>query len=333
MKLSYSIQILLTILVLAACSGDDTPNDDTSDMAFSIITTTPTEVTQIKATIGGTITGATLGDVNEVGVVYGLSANPTTNDMVIKAPSETLDFSVQLTDLDVNTQYFARSYVMLQNEIFYGDEINFATLEHYSFDGAPILTSQEDVDSFFSIGFTQVGGFIIQEDEPGNITDLSALSTLLEINSSFSVPYGIKITGNVALNSLEGLENLRVLNGNVAIGGNNLSNISQLSKIEVVEGDFFLSSEPLINSLEDLSNLKAVDGQLGISGLENLESLAGLENIEIVSGELYIVNNANLTDFCSLQKLIDNGFSNYYTVFLNKYNPTLEDLQAGNCSQ
>lgn len=63
-------------------------------------------------------------------------------------------------------------------------------------------------------------------------------------------------------------------------------------------------------------------------------SLDGLQNLEQFSGYLSIYENWSLRNFCAISKVLslernDIGFSKYR----NAYNPTREDILAGNCSQ
>jgi len=328
---------LLFIFFIVGCQGDDStsemdPPDDASGAEFNIATRIPNNITQIKASCGGTLTGMEINDVSEIGIVYGLNSNPTTGDHKVLSNENALDFTVSLVGLNVDTSYYVRSYVIIENEIFYGNEVIFSTLAHNSFDAAPLLTSQAEIDAFFANGFTQIAGFIIQEDVPGDITDLSALSTLLEINSSVNAPFGIRIIGNEALTSLTGLENLQVIKGGLTIGENNVSSLSVFNQVEAFEGSLSISREPILTSLGELSNLQHLSGDLYIVNNPGLQNLSGLENIISVEGNLYIVDNTSLVDFCDIENIIYNGFSGEYSVFLNAYNPTLEDLQAGNCS-
>jgi hypothetical protein len=334
MAIKKLLYILLFLLI--ACQGDDTASemDSTDDMQvaeFELITIPLSGITQIKATAAGAINGVLLNEIEELGFVYSTSPGPSTNDTTIAA-AMTLNFTVQLVNLDVNTQYFVRAYAIINRETRYGNELSFSTLEHKEFNGIPTLTSQADVDSFFAEAYSKILGFIIEEEVAGDITNLNALSTLVEIGTATNVDYAIRILNNSSLTDLSGLENLRAWKGGGVISGNKISDLSVFSQIERIDGSFSISNEPLLANLNGLSNIIEITGELQIINNSSLLNLSGLENLNRLGQDLSIIGNVNLTDFCGLENLINNDFSGVYAVFSNAFNPTQEDIENGNCS-
>ncbi|GAF02527.1 SusF/SusE family outer membrane protein [Saccharicrinis fermentans] len=67
-------------------------------------------------------------DVTERGVCYSTSENPTVDDIVVNA-SEAGDgeFTVELSELDMNTTYYARAYAINSEGVAYGSDVVFAT--------------------------------------------------------------------------------------------------------------------------------------------------------------------------------------------------------------
>lgn len=72
----------------------------------------------------------------------------------------------------------------------------------------------------------------------------------------------------------------------------------------------------------------------------SLTSLAGLENL-ITVNNMYIgqdpggtpVPNQNLSDFCAFQNLFSNGSYGDVNIANNSYNPTVQNIIDGKCSQ
>lgn len=332
--MAFKNLLYIPFFLLIACQGDDTASemDSTDDMQaaeFELITTPLSNITQIKATAGGTIDGVLLNEIEELGVVYSTSSNPSTNDTTIAA-AIALDFAVQLDNLDVNTQYFLRAYVILNGEILYGNERSFITLDHKEFNGIPLLTSQANIDMFFSQGWSKIGGLIIKEEVEGDITNLSALSSLVIIGTDGPFTETLQIENNKNLQSLDGLQNVKTVGG-ILLANNGLLDISQLENLEEINGSVRISNEPL-NNLIGLHNLKMLQFTLQISTNENLQSLEDLESLETIGEDIIITSNPTLSNFCALTLPVANGFSGFYTVFDNFYNPTQEDITNENCS-
>ena len=68
------------------------------------------------------------------------------------------------------------------------------------------------------------------------------------------------------------------------------------------------------------------DTLISLDGLESLQNTFKKENADIV-----VKNNDNLFDFCALNSIVSNQ---KYVIDINnnKYNPTTEDFDSGNCS-
>ena len=66
--------------------------------------------------------------ITERGVVYSKSASPKITDSKLAYSGTSSYFSLNLTNLDHNTRYYARAYVNTKEATFYGEERNFMTL-------------------------------------------------------------------------------------------------------------------------------------------------------------------------------------------------------------
>ncbi len=173
----------------------------------------------------------------------------------------------------------------------------------------------------------------------------------------------ITISGIDSLTNLNFLSNVRSINGIFRIYDNkNLLSLEGLNSIESIgsllighQNDFFVSN--LIN-LNGINNLKKITGSLlvgynnkliDISGLETLQyigfnciirdnnilsNLDGLHSLTFVVKDLVIVSNDSLTDLCAITELFVVGRVNeLVNIGGNAFNPTVEDIKAGNCSQ
>ncbi len=81
---------------------------------------------------------------------------------------------------------------------------------------------------------------------------------------------------------------------------------------------------------------------VNIDGNEFLELLNGLENLTSCNTNIYIgvdhnsnaSPNPNLTDFCGIQNLLSSGnFQGNLLISNNAYNPTVQEIIDGYCSE
>ena len=115
-------KLLLPIaLIILSCSAED------SCEPAPKLTTNPAEnITDVSATISGTITPPTCEDtVTSQGFVYGYENLPTVDDnKIIKSGSS---ISESLTNLNQNTTYYFRTFFENPTGIFYSNESSFST--------------------------------------------------------------------------------------------------------------------------------------------------------------------------------------------------------------
>ena len=188
------------------------------------------------------------------------------------------------------------------------------------------------------------GNLIIQNT---SLHWIEGLKNLEYIGGEFNFSF------NDRIKKLEGLTNISYLGGDITIRYNDrLETADKFVNITSIKGDLYIVSN--IISLDFLGNIKSIDGDLildgvyitNLNGLDKLESirgsikienswdiinLDGLLNLRTVSGLISITWNKNLDNFCGLSNVLKD-FENTYYVHSNKYNPTKEDILAGNCS-
>ena len=136
---------------------------------------------------------------------------------------------------------------------------------------------------------------------------------------------------NPALETINGFSNLERLYSINIQRNENLNNISGFQNVKKVDSRL---------AIEDNINLSAVNGFPDITEagnliiyLTNIRNVDFLENLSQLNS-LNILNNLVLDDFCGLDLLIrSNNLSGTYNITNNAYNPTIEDILNGNCSQ
>ncbi|MBP94298.1 MAG: hypothetical protein CMC55_09315 [Flavobacteriaceae bacterium] len=163
------------------------------------------------------------------------------------------------------------------------------------------------------------------------LTTLNGLNNIEEITDE-----GLLIRGNTNLSSLDGLTGLRHVGLDITIINNsNLNNLFGLQGLFQAQGEFYEIYLKDNIALESL-NLQDVTSIIGLYIYNNdaLTSLDTLENL-IECLELYINGNDLLNDFCALQNLYNNVTFNadLNEMTDNLFNPSIQDIIDGNCSQ
>ena len=198
----------------------------------------------------------------------------------------------------------------------------------------------------------------VEISQNNKITDLSGLESLV------SVVEGVYILQNELLESAQGLNNLRTGGAVIFDRNPNLKSIVDLRSLESVQS-FEITQSPLLQSLQGLENLNEVTLALRFSGNKALTSLEGIEQVQfknnsrdyyyfaivdsplitnldplvnysMASGNININENTNLIDLCGITKLatgFNDEISDNFSIRFNGYNPSLQDIIDGNCSQ
>lgn len=224
------------------------------------------------------------------------------------------------------------------------------------YDGNLNFSNLQQLQEFYQNGYTVINGDLYIQDVD-SLKDMNLLSNLKRIHGNFSLLQNAEletleglnlldtITGSFRLMLSHELVNLEGLGNLVYIGVdfrimkcNSLVNLVGLNKLENVGLKFKVSSNHNMISLRGIENLKKIHGALEIgedafNGNDKLKSIAGLENLE-KAGSVNIQRNMALSDFCAIENMIINGgVDGSFTIKLNAYNPTINDIEAGNCSQ
>ena len=172
-------------------------------------------------------------------------------------------------------------------------------------DGITFETQQE-IDDFASShpGCMEIeGDLTVLEASPGTILDLKGLSQLTAIYGDLNIGTSWQF-GNTALRSLEGLENITFIGGNLTIASNHeLESLSPLKNLDSVGVDISVRYCFSLPSLEGLENLEIANRNLFIENNTLITSLKGLDNIRFVGKILSVKNNESLLSLEGLEKL------------------------------
>jgi hypothetical protein len=156
------------------------------------------------------------------------------------------------------------------------------------------------------------------------IDDISGFKSLTNIAGIFSL-------GGTALKDLGGLQNLASVGDQLLIYDNLfLTDMKALGSLSTL-GRIYFYHNPELASLEGLEKIITLNGEIALNDNYKLANLDGLKNVANANS-IRINSNTILKDFCGLNKLITGGsFTGTYTVSSNGYDPTLQDIQDGNC--
>ena len=91
----------------------------------TVVTNEVMSIMDNMATGGGKVTSDGGSPVNERGICWSTSHNPTINDEYLSSGSGVGLFSCQMTDLEQNTMYYVRAYAVNEQGIAYGNEVSF----------------------------------------------------------------------------------------------------------------------------------------------------------------------------------------------------------------
>jgi len=148
------------------------------------------------------------------------------------------------------------------------------------------------------------------------ISDNLSLNSLIGIGDIDSIG-GLTIFSNPFLIDLNDLESLIYINEDIMINSSSLSSLEGLNNIEYIGGNLDIIYNDLLQDITALSKVTSVGGNLYVISNSALNSLSGLQNINASSIlNLYIYNNSSLST-CAIQSICDylanpNGYVKIY---------------------
>jgi hypothetical protein len=284
------------------------------------------DINLFSAEIGGKLINQGNSKIIEVGLIIGMTMNPTIENNFKKFElnlDNQNEFQTTLTNISENTTYYLRAYAVNNEGVGYGNEVMFSSPnENNIYTGNVILNTQEEVIVFGANNYTTIDGSLLIN---GNVTELTPLESLVIVNNSFT------IKNTVNLKNLEGLNNLRVTGKRFANGfriQNNsaLESLYGLNSLEITYGETDIINNNNLTNLEGLNNyIGVLFGEFRIQDCDGLQNLSGLENLSFVNYYLYIINNKSLNDLSALSNL---SFVGERVNISN--NSTLENLNGFN---
>ncbi len=164
------------------------------------------------------------------------------------------------------------------------------------------FATQAQIDSF---QVTYPGCIEIEGDvtiDGDDITSLYGLKVVTSILGDLIIGYPSWAGGgNPLLTTLEGLNNLAFIGGNLLIGnlwgnGHNLINLSGLESLISIGANLEIQFNNQLASLSGLEGLTSIGGNLEVAHNVELMNLTGLEELDSIEGDLWISNNHSLTN-------------------------------------
>ncbi|MGV6832726.1 MAG: hypothetical protein ACWA5P_14335 [bacterium] len=215
-----------------------------------------------------------------------------------------------------------------------------ATCDNGIFVGDVVLITQQEVDDFGALCYSEVVGDIkigVTFCNPalscdGIDTDIVDLSPLINLQKVDGVLF---VMGNSSLESLEGLSNLNEVNTLFINNNQNLLDLDGISNLNIINGGLSIGFNFNLQDLTGLQNITQLNSGLRIEVNRLITNLDFLSNLSSVDGNIYVVYNNGLNDLCGLQNLFTNGNFDQDNVIItgNNFTPTVQDIINGNCSQ
>lgn len=123
------------------------------------------------------------------------------------------------------------------------------------------------------------------------------------------------------------------------LGGAFRVNIRENPKLTSVTGfknvksmyNLTIGENPNLTEVSGLTSLETVEQSMGVfdTRLTNLNSFS---NLESVGQGLFVYENPELTNLCGLQRIFNiDGVTGGFVIEENAFNPSEEDIKAGNC--
>ena len=228
-----------------------------------------------------------------------------------------------------------------------------------TFVGDVTLTTQEEVDLFGLFGYEviqgelKVKGQLVNSLIPLNtiekifdrlvienthLTNLEGLNNLSSYGSSIPWVNILEISNNNQLTSIQGIGSvvtvpyiqMKILS-NPLLGSLTGVNLIEIQFLEILNNDSLIDLEGVenIQSIEELH----IKNNLLLSSLNGLENITMISDLEVGSANFPGQGNPSLIDFCALQSWLITGNFNTVNIHDNAFNPTVQDIIDGNCTQ
>lgn len=152
-----------------------------------------------------------------------------------------------------------------------------------------------------------VTGRLVIWNSPG-LQTLQGLESLREVGGDLNLGYYQYLgSANDALTGFDGLESLQVVGGDLFLsGGLELRSLGEFPLLAAVGGKLFIA----LHAADDLSGLNAlrfIGGALSLWHANGLRTISGLRSLESIAGAFMVEGAADLTELPELSKLTCSG--------------------------
>ena len=127
------ILFLTLSLLLLNCSSDNNLDEAINSLP-TLTTNNVTNISSSRIISGGNISNNGGLDVTSRGICWSLNEEPTTNDNFLINGSGIGEYSVEILNLESNTDYYARAFATNSLGTSYGNELNFTTLKDITYE-------------------------------------------------------------------------------------------------------------------------------------------------------------------------------------------------------
>jgi len=159
MKAKQLLLLPLVVLAYFSCGSD---NEQMKEMEMEMLnlpqltTKAISNITTSSAESGGVISELGNPEAFEVGLVYDDEPNPTMDEQSIMMAYSENDFIVLIQGLQANTTYYVKAFARNDNDVSYGNELSFTTIEDVNTTGPDCNTETNKVDVNGNREFTNV---------------------------------------------------------------------------------------------------------------------------------------------------------------------------------
>jgi len=205
-------RLLLSALLIFACSSDDSSNEANEpcpsqpELQTNPVTLINFSVTNdsYEATLNGNINNIPLGENCEVisvtsqGFVYDTTVQPTISDNIIEVNGQ--EVSEVVTGLSSETTYYVRTFITNPLGTFYGNEISFETSETPDLEDPIITILGNNPVRFINFEYFEYGATAV-DNVDGDLTSVIEVSSNVnqQVEGTYEVIYSVSdSSGNTA---------------------------------------------------------------------------------------------------------------------------------------
>jgi hypothetical protein len=160
----------------------------------------------------------------------------------------------------------------------------------FNYPGCTQIEGNVKIDDTYIDPITNLNGLITLTSVDGNLLIQSnfSLQNLQGLDSLSYIGGNLYISGIPMAVYLSGLEGLKMIGGDLSIVTTNLTSLEGLNNLISVQGDVIIGTNFVLTSLLGMDNLTMVGKDLKIGQNPFLTNLAGLSNISSIGGGLFI---------------------------------------------